>query len=318
MSRDPVHGGGAGWGFGEALWSPTRKRAGGKWGYWEAMRRVKAGDQVIHLRGKADAHFVGSSIADADCYITSERPPEPRAWSHANQFYRVPLCEYVEFKRKVRLADILAAQEQALTAYHHAHSPASGPNGRLLFFVPQDGRLQCQNGAYLSEIDDVLLELLLGISVTSTPEDTMVVTDTAESLGMLPIRVGQQAFSNAVKKNYGFHCCFPECDIAEQEFLIGSHIARWADAPSMRGRTANGLCLCLMHDKAFERGLFTLDAAHRVVLHPTRAATNSWAQQYLLPYKDRPLKQCTTPPCVEALQHHWERIRFAPATAANV
>ena len=40
-------------------------------------------------------------------------------------------------------------------------------------------------------------------------------------------RVGQTQFSDAVKKNYHFKCCFPGCKVNDPKFLVGSHIARW-------------------------------------------------------------------------------------------
>jgi predicted restriction endonuclease len=119
-------------------------------------------------------------------------------------------------------------------------------------------------------------------------------------------RVGQREFSDAVRANYGYRCCFPGCDVAERTFLRGSHIARWADEPDRRGDVSNGLCLCLMHDQAFERGLFTVDLELRIWVDPAKAERSPWAVSHLVPYHRGGLRLGTVRPSEEALLQHWE------------
>jgi predicted restriction endonuclease len=40
--------------------------------------------------------------------------------------------------------------------------------------------------------------------------------------------------------------------------LVASHIVPWAANPALRVDPSNGLCLCAMHDRAFDRGLITV------------------------------------------------------------
>lgn len=80
--------------------------------------------------------------------------------------------------------------------------------------------------------------------------------ETGEGLQQSWYRTGQKGFSDNVCANYSNCCCFPNCFIDEHTFLIGAHIARWVDVEELRGDISNGLCLCLMHDKAFESGFF--------------------------------------------------------------
>jgi putative restriction endonuclease len=71
MSREEAHGGGS-WGFGQSLWSPSRKTNGTKWAFWETLMHVEAGDPVLHLRGKGDnAAFVGFSTAAVNGFETA-------------------------------------------------------------------------------------------------------------------------------------------------------------------------------------------------------------------------------------------------------
>lgn len=313
MSRDPVHGG-PGWSFGECLWSPTTRRGGGKWGYWEIMRKVKTGDTVVHLRGQPpNAAFVGYSTVDTDCYTTTERPPEPGEWDHAETFYRVPLRSLAAFPTPIPLESVFSQRRDELLQYHQSHSPVRSPDGRYLFFVKQSDRLQCQNGAYLSEFDDELADIVLGsvdFGTSLTPDEEVT---TRSQIREMRTRIGQQRFSNAVRENYGDRCCFSSCSVNDRAFLVGSHIARWADIPELRGTIANGLCLCLMHDRAFEVGLFTLTDDFRIAVHVSNPAHGAWSIEQLMDHDGDPIRLGRVAPSLDALKSHWNRIGFEPS-----
>ena len=307
MSRDVDHGG-PGWEFGTCLWSPTERKGGGKWGYWDLMKRIRKGDVIVHLQGKTNQHFIGHSIVDADCYITDRRPPKPGAWNHASTFYRVPIRDYCPFEKPIPLVDIFTRQGDHLMQYHYLHSPASSSNGRFLFFVSQAGRLQCQNGAYLSELDAELTKIIFG---TTASDHTSASINTCSGFATLHTRIGQQAFSQAVRENYSGVCCFPECHVNDSGFLIGAHIARWSDFPEHRGNVANGLCLCLMHDKAFEIGLFVLDTQFRVTPSPLINGS-SWAAANIVPFANQQIKIGRVRPALACLQLHWQSVGYTP------
>lgn len=308
MSRDPEHGG-TGWEFGVCLWSPTERAGGGAWGYWDLMARVREGDAVLHLRGKNNPQFVGHSIADADCQITSERPPSLGTWGHAERFYRVPLRDYLPLEPSISLSAIFQERREELATYRREHSPVTRKNGRLLFYVEQAGRLQCQNGAYLSEVDSELAAILFGqVNIHSHQLPTTV--STSSTVSVMQARIGQQAFSDAIRKNYSSRCCFPLCSVAEQQFLVGAHIARWSDSPEHRGQISNGLCLCLMHDKAFERGLFSVSAEHQVLETPL-TRLSEWAVNHVIPFVGQYIGVGPVLPDIECLRLHWKRIGLA-------
>lgn len=56
-------------------------------------------------------------------------------------------------------------------------------------------------------------------------------------------------------------------DLKNKELLIASHIKPWnvSDAKTERTNPSNDLCLNAMHDKAFDRGLITIDPNYRIV-----------------------------------------------------
>lgn len=78
-------------------------------------------------------------------------------------------------------------------------------------------------------------------------------------------RVSQQRFRSRLVENYGGRCCLTGMTAAE--VLVASHIKTWADADDAeRLSPANGLLLNAYHDRAFDRGLITIDPSLRVVV----------------------------------------------------
>jgi hypothetical protein len=59
-----------------------------------------------------------------------------------------------------------------------------------------------------------------------------------------------------------------EGGISEDRFLVAGHIVGWAEDRSQRLNLANGICLCVFHDRAFEVGYITLDEQLRLLVSP--------------------------------------------------
>ncbi len=76
------------------------------------------------------------------------------------------------------------------------------------------------------------------------------------------IRVYQSFFRRAVLSSYGSACCM--CGINFPEMLIASHIKPWGSHEETRLDPENGLCLCALHDKAYDRGLMTVGSDYKV------------------------------------------------------
>lgn len=79
------------------------------------------------------------------------------------------------------------------------------------------------------------------------------------------IRIGQYFFRMSVLMSYGNACCIT--GLKNNEMLVASHIKPWSvsDVRTERTNPSNGLCLNAMHDKAFDRGLITIDKNYRIV-----------------------------------------------------
>ncbi len=78
------------------------------------------------------------------------------------------------------------------------------------------------------------------------------------------VRLGQRFFRLSIMANYRELCCV--CGIPIPELLIASHIIPWKDREDLRLNPSNGLCLCALHDKAFDRGFLTIDVDYIITI----------------------------------------------------
>jgi putative restriction endonuclease len=79
---------------------------------------------------------------------------------------------------------------------------------------------------------------------------------------LVRVRVNQRFFRSTVLISYTSRCCIT--GLAVPTLLSASHIAPWAKNPNNRMNPRNGLCLNLLHHKAFDDGLITLTPEFRV------------------------------------------------------
>ncbi len=80
------------------------------------------------------------------------------------------------------------------------------------------------------------------------------------------VRSGQQRLRALCLQNYDHECAF--CQVTEEDMLIASHIARWADDKRNRGSLENVISMCRFHDPLFEHGYFTLTKKLEIERHP--------------------------------------------------
>lgn len=299
-----------GWNFRESVWAPTEKDNGAQWPFWNLINDVKKNDLIVHLKHTNNGiMFTGYSYAKADAYVSHLSPTsEAHTWDFIDSYYKVDLMDNRKINPPVLLSDFFSLNDKELREYF-VFNKARIKNKKRLFYVIQSGRLQCLNGAYFSEFDEKLIDLLLdGVINGSSKIDSNV--RTGEKLAELKVRIGHGQFSENVKRNYNYTCCFPNCEIEGRGFLISGHITRWTDNKSMRGDTANGLCFCLLHDKAFEKGYFTLDPTYKIAVNKKYANQNEWVNEFLSDSEKQTIKIGEIKPSIKALNEHWQRIGY--------
>ena len=70
-------------------------------------------------------------------------------------------------------------------------------------------------------------------------------------------RIGQKFFRKSVLSAYMYRCCIT--GLAIPKLLVASHIVPWRDDRANRLNPRNGLALSILHDKAFDLGMITIN-----------------------------------------------------------
>jgi putative restriction endonuclease len=126
---------------------------------------------------------------------------------------------------------------------------------------------------------------------------------------IIKARVNQNFFRSAILASYENKCCITGISIPE--LLVASHIIPWSKDEKNRLNPHNGLCLNLMHDKAFDRGLITITEDYEIKLSPALLAykKNEAVQKFFLPYSDQIIsKPKKFLPDKSFLKYHYENV----------
>lgn len=107
---------------------------------------------------------------------------------------------------------------------------------------------------------------------------TTVTTRKAE----VEIRTKQALFRRMVLSGYAGTCCIS--GLSDPRLLVASHIVPWSKDRAQRLNPRNGLCLCVLHDKAFDLGLITVrpDLTVAVSAQLGRLRNDAFAQSTLV------------------------------------
>src|SRR4051794_2574685 len=89
-------------------------------------------------------------------------------------------------------------------------------------------------------------------------------TGQTEMQRLQTVRLGQTFFRSTILASYADQCCI--CALPCPTLLVASHIIPWSVRPDLRLDPHNGVCLCALHDRAFDRGLLSVDDHYRILL----------------------------------------------------
>ena len=117
---------------------------------------------------------------------------------------------------------------------------------------------------FFDDVSEVLSENRANFRYPSLPLGTTFVIDDEGAERVVRVRLRQQYFRRTILEDYRGECCVTGLKV--EKLLVASHIVPWSENESNRVNPHNGLCLNALHDKAFDRGLITVDSDNRVVL----------------------------------------------------
>jgi putative restriction endonuclease len=101
----------------------------------------------------------------------------------------------------------------------------------------------------------------------STEDDLQEFPEGRTRETMVRARINQGFFRASVLAAYGARCCITRLSIPQ--LLNASHIVPWSVDVKNRTNPRNGLCLNVIHDRAFDSGLLTVTPELKVRISPT-------------------------------------------------
>jgi putative restriction endonuclease len=104
------------------------------------------------------------------------------------------------------------------------------------------------------------------------------------------VRVNQQFFRAMILTGYRSQCAI--CELPVASLLVASHIVPWAQDKSLRMNPRNGLCLCNLHDRAFDCGLITITSDYRICVDRSlkKQAPSESIANYFLKFEGQTLR----------------------------
>ncbi len=144
------------------------------------------------------------------------------------------------------------------------------------------------------------------VAVTSEPETPEGPTEVERSVRVRRI---QGFFRAAVLTSYEYRCAISGISIPE--LLNASHIIPWSANHERRADPRNGIALNALYDRAFDRGLITLDTSLRLVVSSRLRVSDPppLHRHALLEIEGQPLILPNRfAPDPEAIAYHRERV----------
>ena len=123
------------------------------------------------------------------------------------------------------------------------------------------------------------------------------------------IRTKQSVFRRMILSSYVGRCCIT--GLSDPRLLVASHIVPWNEDAKNRLNPQNGLCLNVLHDKAFDRGLITVKPDLTVSVSPEllRLRDDPFAENNLVSLEGRKIRLSEKfAPSPEFLKWHAERV----------
>lgn len=239
------------------LWSPKRRKDGGRNQFYDTMTHVEAGDLVLSF---CDTQIRAVGIAQGPAYSASKPEFGSVGDQWDNEGWLVPV-EFEVAANPVRPKDHI----DELIPYLQAKYAPLQPNGNG------------NQGVYLAEVSETFAQVLLGKMGLTVPQVTAAepveeVGEAADDQAMQAVqgrtdigptqkqqlvlaRRGQGIFKANVRLNEK-RCRLT--GVADPHFLIASHIKPWRDCSDQEKLDGcNGLLLSPHVDRLFDRGLIS-------------------------------------------------------------
>jgi putative restriction endonuclease len=86
-----------------------------------------------------------------------------------------------------------------------------------------------------------------------------------DRVALVKVRVNQHFFRAMVIADYQHRCAV--CQLSITSLLTASHIIPWSIDTTLRMNPRNGICLCTLHDRAFDRGILAITENYEISIN---------------------------------------------------
>lgn len=136
------------------------------------------------------------------------------------------------------------------------------------------------------ELSSVIEEVceVSDIKADTTDEEVVPISMDTTRRAVVEVRIKQHLFRRMILSSYESACCMS--GLSDSSLLVASHIVPWNKSKENRLNPKNGLCLSVLHDKAFDRGLITVTPDLSIVVSSRlrKLKDDSFVQSALLAY----------------------------------
>ncbi|MBK7936645.1 MAG: HNH endonuclease [Lewinellaceae bacterium] len=139
-----------------------------------------------------------------------------------------------------------------------------------------------------------------------------------ERLSLIKTRVNQSVFRQFVLANYNYSCAIS--GINATDLLVASHIIPWSVNVEERLNPENGLCLSAIHDRAFDKGLISIDTDFKIRISKElkQFSKEPFFNSHFGQFENKPLKRAWEIPSSKRLyrispQYYLPKIRLTLA-----
>ncbi len=117
--------------------------------------------------------------------------------------------------------------------------------------------MEADSANFAVECQTALMEAENQVIPQDEPVEESIERLGEDRLTQTKVRVGQSFFREAVLSAYDWQCCITGLSVSS--LLIASHIVPWRHDKMNRLNPRNGLALSVLHDRAFDAGLITIN-----------------------------------------------------------
>ena len=178
----------------------------------------------------------------------------------------------------------IASIDPVITSSGRKGLQGASKNDRLMWH-----EMQSNWDNFVINSEKAVIEVKLEYQPDKNIEPQIEFEDYTGNTKITPInaRLGQNFFRKSVLSAYNEKCCITGLSVPK--LLVASHIVPWSIDISNRLNPRNGLLLSMLHDKAFDLGLITINEDMTVRVSQKETINNDFYLSAIQSYDGKPI-----------------------------